>query len=79
MRGWIVCEGATRPVVDARVSCPVRGEVMVVECLGCRLLVTSSAERTERSWCVVEVAEERLSASSPATRGKDEGGAAGLR
>jgi len=52
--GWVVCEGATRPVVDAVVACPRRGRISAVECLGCRLLVTSSMERRNLGWCLAE-------------------------
>lgn len=62
--GWVVCEGATRPVMDAVVRCPLRGPVAAVECLGCHLLVTSSVERRNLGWCVAE--------TDSAVHGKDE-------
>jgi hypothetical protein len=49
--GWIMCEGATRTIVDARVACPVRSSVTAGQCLDCRLLVTWSGERRVRGWC----------------------------
>ena len=77
--GWIVCEGATRPIVDAIVDCPLRGPVTAVECLGCHLLVTSSVERATGGWCVAEpdAPPERLVGS--AAHGQHERSGAGLR
>ena len=77
--GWVVCEGATRLVVDARVACPRRGSVTAAECLGCHLLVTSSAERSGRAWCLAEPPDaEPAMQSGSASHGQDERVAAGL-
>jgi hypothetical protein len=79
--GWIVCEGATRPVVDALVECPRLGPVSVVECLGCRLMVTTSAERTKRSFCVADPDSDpvfREPAGVLPAHGQDEGGVTSL-
>ena len=77
--GWIVCEGTTRPIVDAIVDCPLRGPVTAVECLGCHLLVTSSVERGTGGWCVAEPGAPAELVAGSATHRQHEGAGTGLR
>ena len=51
---WVVCHGQTRLIVGRSVACPLRGRVRASVCLGCRHLVTSSAERSRDRWCAAE-------------------------
>lgn len=76
LAGWVVCRGETRSIDDAKVVCPLRGPVTVAECLGCRLLVTSSAERGRGGWCA---ADPDAGVAVSAAHGQDQRSAAGLR
>jgi hypothetical protein len=51
------------------VDCPFRGSKTLFECLGCRLLVTSGAERGESGWCDVDADEVLLQAPIDKTSG----------
>lgn len=48
---WVICHAQVRVVVRRGVACPARGRVPGIECLGCRYLMTSSAERSLAGWC----------------------------
>lgn len=49
---WVVCFGATLPVLGGRVSCPLQdGTVPVGDCLDCRHLSAAADERTPDRDC----------------------------
>jgi len=64
--GWVMCEGATRTIDGARVSCPILGSVDASRCLDCHLLVAWSGERRVRGWCAA--AEDSSSVTSSVQR-----------
>lgn len=54
---WIVCEAATRGIVQGQIDCPRGGQVRVSDCLSCHLLETFEGERDPSLWCATPVVE----------------------
>ena len=60
MLDWIVCHGEERSVANRRVLCPgssidaAASDIRVEDCLLCRHLVTTAADRTWASMCSAE-------------------------
>jgi hypothetical protein len=61
---WIVCLGAERPMAEGQVRCPTGADstatvqVDVEDCLACRYLMATAADRAPQFMCEVEWAAE---------------------
>ena len=63
MLDWIVCHGAERPMAEGHVRCPAAAgatavEVDVEDCIACRYLMATAADRMPQFACAVEWAAE---------------------